>query len=433
MPAASRDDRLPPKRRTCVVCMTIAAAAGLFVPMILWLTSVTPPLSLLISTAPPKSHSSTKAAETGATAASRFLSMPPALADEHDMEHANDPPPVREALPPYMPPDEKFQPPVARATLLQKLSGHVRGRRQVYPEGYVALCLTVRDQAADMAEWLEWHQLIGVDRVYLFDMGSSPPMNESLQPYIRLGLVDYHWVNKSALLALDEDEPDKRPPQLAIYDVCLREFRHRHAWMGFFDADEFVLLRNRSVNLPTFLEAYEQHGGLALSWDFFGSSGYRTRPPGGALKSYWKCLSRDHPNARHVKVLVNLRFAHRPYLDPHTFTYTRNRRTVNERFAFVDGPMHDYHSSQKIVLHHYFCKSLEEYKGKMKRGNAMLTSKGRKFFDGINTQATEECWDGVNATRELGFWPDKPEARPQPGGGPAAQPRGLSVPSRRQQ
>lgn len=29
----------------------------------------------------------------------------------------------------------------------------------------------------------------------------------------------------------------------------------------------------------------------------------------------------------------------------------------------------------------------------------MLNRKGRKFFDGINTQATEECWDGVNATQ----------------------------------
>lgn len=46
---------------------------------------------------------------------------------------------------------------------------------------------------------------------------------------------------------------------LQIYDICLREFRHRHAWMGFFDADEFVLLRDRSLKLPTFLKV---SGGL---------------------------------------------------------------------------------------------------------------------------------------------------------------------------
>jgi hypothetical protein len=34
-------------------------------------------------------------------------------------------------------------------------------------------------------------------------------------------------------------------------------------------------------------QGYEAHGGLAVSWDTFGSSGHITRPPGGSLKSYW--------------------------------------------------------------------------------------------------------------------------------------------------
>jgi hypothetical protein len=45
-------------------------------------------------------------------------------------------------------------------------------------KGYVALCLAVKDQAADMAEWLEWHQLLGISRMYVFDMGTMPPMNQ---------------------------------------------------------------------------------------------------------------------------------------------------------------------------------------------------------------------------------------------------------------
>ena len=44
-------------------------------------------------------------------------------------------------------------------------------------QGYVAMCLSVKDQARDMPEWLEWHAAMGVSRVYLFDMGSQPPLN----------------------------------------------------------------------------------------------------------------------------------------------------------------------------------------------------------------------------------------------------------------
>jgi hypothetical protein len=46
------------------------------------------------------------------------------------------------------------------------------------PQGYVALCLAVKGQAADTAEWVEWHQLLGVQRMYVFDMGTEPPMNQ---------------------------------------------------------------------------------------------------------------------------------------------------------------------------------------------------------------------------------------------------------------
>jgi hypothetical protein len=33
-----------------------------------------------------------------------------------------------------------------------------------------------------------------------------------------------------------------------------------------------------------------------------------------------RCMKHSAPHARHVKMLVNLRFAGRPYKDPHTFT-----------------------------------------------------------------------------------------------------------------
>lgn len=48
-------------------------------------------------------------------------------------------------------------------------------------QGYLALCLAVKDQTADMPEWLDWHAKSGVARFYIFDMASAVPMNSSLQ------------------------------------------------------------------------------------------------------------------------------------------------------------------------------------------------------------------------------------------------------------
>lgn len=42
-------------------------------------------------------------------------------------------------------------------------------------------------------------------------------------------------------------------PQLYVYDVCLHKFGDRHEWMGFIDADEFLVLTGGAPSLPALL------------------------------------------------------------------------------------------------------------------------------------------------------------------------------------
>ena len=73
--------------------------------------------------------------------------------------------------------------------------------------------------------------------------------------------------------------------QLIAYDLCVLEYGHLHHWMAFFDVDEFMVFTNPADsaidNLPTLLQAYEGHGGLAVSYRMFGS---------GALMGVMHCL-----------------------------------------------------------------------------------------------------------------------------------------------
>ena len=41
---------------------------------------------------------------------------------------------------------------------------------------YVAMCLAVKDQHADIREWLEHHMRLGVGKFYIYDNNSSRPM-----------------------------------------------------------------------------------------------------------------------------------------------------------------------------------------------------------------------------------------------------------------
>ena len=40
-------------------------------------------------------------------------------------------------------------------------------------------------------------------------------------------------------------------PQVAIYDLCLQRWGAAHTFMAFIDADEFIMLRDGTPNLPT--------------------------------------------------------------------------------------------------------------------------------------------------------------------------------------
>jgi hypothetical protein len=95
---------------------------------------------------------------------------------------------------------------------------------------------------------------LGVAHIYLTENSpvESATLLPGLQSYVDEGFVSYRI------------EP--RPhAQIQIYEKCLLEYRHHHNWLAFFDADEFLILRNRHVprSCPHFNEA------AVFNWFYF--------------------------------------------------------------------------------------------------------------------------------------------------------------------
>ena len=158
-----------------------------------------------------------------------------------------------------------------------------------------AVCLVVRNQHADIREWLEHHIALGVGRFYVFDNNSTRPMLDTVLDLVQAGTVDYqyltgyqHHSNRRALPAgllrdahshprlccgrAPQSGCEGRPrlnrrTQLYVYDTCIQQYRARHHWMAFIDADEFFVLRDAHVpDLPALLAEYEHFGALAVNW-----------------------------------------------------------------------------------------------------------------------------------------------------------------------
>ena len=56
-------------------------------------------------------------------------------------------------------------------------------------KGYLALVAIVKNEASYLDEWIEFHRLVGVEHIYLYDNGSTDQTREVVAPYISQGFV----------------------------------------------------------------------------------------------------------------------------------------------------------------------------------------------------------------------------------------------------
>lgn len=110
-------------------------------------------------------------------------------------------------------------------------------QRELWPDGYAALCACVRDQRRDLRYWIEYHAWLGVDKFYVFDHNSTRPLASGLSDYLATGLVE---------LQAFKGRPRRLPSfldtnQWRAYQACIEQHRGRHRWIGFLDVDEFIV------------------------------------------------------------------------------------------------------------------------------------------------------------------------------------------------
>jgi len=217
----------------------------------------------------------------------------------------------------------------------------------------VAICCIVRDEEY-LTEWIAYHALTGVSKFYIYDNESTIPVSESLAPFIDNGLVEViTFPGKVA--------------QLPAYDHCLKHYGPLCKWVAFIDADEFIVPKTLTGNLPEFLKAYEAYAGLGVNWLEFGSSGHIEKSA-HIIQTYTRRSLKSYPRNEHIKSIVQTRFVIKA-LTPHNFEYKKGKHAVNENFIPIKGS-HSVHSSNKIQVNHYFTRSKTDYIQKKERGRA---------------------------------------------------------------
>ncbi|NLI26655.1 MAG: glycosyltransferase family 2 protein [Acetobacter sp.] len=219
-----------------------------------------------------------------------------------------------------------------------------------------------RDEGGDILSWISWYKFIGVDTIIIFDDGSSDGLSDVLS-----------LVSGSIDIRIYKNDFDPRPHeerQQKAYSDALKSYGEEFDWMGFFDADEFLLLPENQ-KIVDFLDRPQDVGSVVVHWCNYGSSGHVFKPVDYPFAAYTWHSSQEETINRHIKSFVRPRAWSGKWVNVHYFdigffrhqsaagkeVYWSSTKGITENSADWSGG--------KIM--HYQCRSMENFVERARR------------------------------------------------------------------
>lgn len=133
-------------------------------------------------------------------------------------------------------------------------------KRPGYKKKYkISICAIFKDEEGFLKEWIEYHNMVGVDHFYLYNNNSSDNYHEVLANYVERGLV--------TLVDFPYDHA-----QMKAYKHFYDTYRKETQWVSFLDIDEFFV-PIKDNDLGTWIKKFEKYPVVQIYWKMFGTSG----------------------------------------------------------------------------------------------------------------------------------------------------------------
>ena len=232
-----------------------------------------------------------------------------------------------------------------------------------------AICLIVRNEVRDIAEWIAFHALVGFDTQIIFDHQSDDGTGAVIKSATALHDIRYHhWTDGS------------QRSQVDAYEAACSAYKLEFDWIAFVDSDEF-LMPAEAQPINTLLARFEGWSGVAVHWAIYGSNGHDARPASLVVDSFTGRAGADFFACRHVKSIVRPRFVAR-CLNPHCFDLGGDRlgsycdahgRVMQwwpapEQGGILPGVSLEPPDYSVCRVNHYFTRSRAHWAAKLKRG-----------------------------------------------------------------
>lgn len=229
-----------------------------------------------------------------------------------------------------------------------------------------AICTIMKDEKlSHIKEWIDYHFKLGFNHIYIYDDHSKQPLSVLL----------YSQPNVTVISQI----PDVDNRQKYVDEHFLETYKQDNKWVAFIDLDEFIVPRDLDANINDIMLEYEDFGGLGINWVMFGNSDV-VRSPETVLNTFLQRSDFSYYVNHHIKTIANVsRIAE--FINPHCFKYTDNYKCVNTKKDIIPQHSNEPGCFDKIVLHHYYRKSYEDYINKCARGRCDMKSNGYELND----------------------------------------------------
>lgn len=277
----------------------------------------------------------------------------------------------------------------------------------------LAITSIQRNRAPYLLEWIAFHQVVGVQRFYLYLHNCTDGSVELVQRLAGHAPLVAHVVDSDT------------PAQLPAYRHAWERYGGEVDWMAFLDGDEF-LMPTRAATLPEAIGplAAQPVSALAAYWVCYGSSGHLDEPGGLMMERFTRHAGPDFSANAHVKSLLR---GGEPGVGIHNAHWFETPRgTIDDRLRPVQrGYQHGVEPSYDALrINHYVTQSYGYFKQtKQRSGLADVDLHAERPDAWFDAHDRNDCDDGIRwrfllalkrRVRELQQAAGIPDTPPQP-------------------
>lgn len=227
----------------------------------------------------------------------------------------------------------------------------------------LALVTIAKNESEYIREWIVYHKVIGVDRIYLYDNESNDGMIDLIQPFIDEGFVIVTKISG-------------QKQQLNANNDAIKRFGKYCRYMAFIDCDEMIMPLDSSLSLVDIIDhiiAFNPNaGGIAVNWCMFGSSHHDKKPNGFVCENFlWSAAPPRGKGTECIKTIA-IPECIKEYRQPHYPIYKNGLFNINTRGVIVPEWKSRIENYYLLKINHYFTKSKQEWMTRHSKGHSCM-------------------------------------------------------------